>query len=195
MGGAAVLGELPGGFVACRSCGLHGQLQLDPGPDEHGPPAHAQGPSIQHAPTPQHQQVAAARGRVELQEQLDQACAAAGGEGRHDPPGHAGQDLQALTAQRPPEPRDVGATALGMQVGRSPLRVRWIQDHGQDGAAGWLVEADDPDRWELIKADGPEAVPPTGRGPEPERARCDGDDAGARVDGPGASWEWMGSVG
>jgi hypothetical protein len=82
------------------------------------PVCHAEGPSIPHPLSLQHQPVAAAGFGVDLEVQLDQACAASGGRGGHDPPGPGGQDLQAGAAQRPsPVPQAVAAAARGVQVG------------------------------------------------------------------------------
>jgi len=48
------------------------------------------------------------------------------------------------------------------------LDACWIQADGQNRQAGWLLEADDPDGWQLIEVDDPHTVPPTGDGPGPE---------------------------
>jgi hypothetical protein len=165
--------------------GPHGQVE----PDSGGRPADAEGMSIQHPVSSQHQPVAAALLGVDLQAQLDQAGGAVGGERGHDPPGAAAQDLQALAAERPP-PVSLDVEALraakpGIQIGVIGLDACRVQRHGQDRQIGWLLDLDDANRWELIEVDDPQAVQPTGDGPEPELGPDERDTAPRRVDGPG----------
>lgn len=67
----------------------------------------------------------------------------------------AGQDLQALAAQRPPPLLASGTDVGTSKHGAVGLEACWIQGDGQDREAGWLLEADDPNRWQLIKVDDP----------------------------------------
>src|SRR5215211_4666214 len=183
----------------CRSMGADGQVELELGAEAPGLPADAEGTSIQHPPPSQHQRVGAARLRDDRKAQLDQRWGAAGGERRHDPPDSGGQDLQAFAVERPPpapqDVNDVGATKHRVEVGVVGLQAGWVQLHGQDRQAGWLLEANDPNRWEFIEVDDPQAVPPPGDGPEPEFAPRESDTAVRWVDGPGANWTWIRSVG
>jgi hypothetical protein len=52
----------------------------------------------------------------------------------------------------------------------------------------------DPNPWHVIEVDDIQAGQPTGDGPEPDFAPCQGDAGGRWVDGPGTSWRRMRTV-
>jgi hypothetical protein len=182
-----------------HSPGVHRQVEPDPWREGRGGPGDAGPTSIQHPPSSQHQPVGVAGTAIDLEVQLDQAWGAVGGEGRHDPPAAAGQELQALAAQRPPpvppDVHDIGATQHGVKVAVVGLDACRVQRDGQHRQAGCLLKADDPDRWKRIEVDDPKAVQPTGDGPAPQLAPRQRDAAAGRIDDPGPGWSWRRWVG
>jgi hypothetical protein len=79
------------GVLVLHSSGAHGQVDPDPGHEGRGRLGRVEPTSVRHPSSSQHQPVGAARLRVELQVQLDQAGAGTGGECRHDSPGAGGR--------------------------------------------------------------------------------------------------------
>jgi hypothetical protein len=98
-------------------------------PRDPAPPAHAAPASRGHSPW------------VDLQAQLDQPPGPVGGEGRHDPPGTARQDFQALAVERPPPPPPTGGSSSRWMTPKPCRRSVMVQSRSVRHASATMLSA------------------------------------------------------